>query len=194
MEKKQYDLGFYMKRDVSSDHPLRGYFADAVHNSLHEQLGMRGIEDVEQYLAELLLGFLHDDRIFAIRDATGRRVEAVAEMVVEGDVRLNADSFDREREVHRHIGDFLLFWSGVYPEFLKHMKAPGSLDALVDVTKQGQMSYHVVSTFEHDPYGAEAPTFRKLSEDFEAFRVGLSLVRASFEGFARQGWTEGFQA
>jgi hypothetical protein len=183
-----------MKRDGSGEHPIRVYFADALHRSLVERLGMREVEDVEAYLTELLVTFLHEDRIYAIRDTHGRRVQSVAEMIVEGDVRLNADSFDREREVHRHIGDFLLFWSGIFPEFLHQIKAGNSKDSLVDLVRQGQFSYRVVSSFEHDPYGQEAPVFKKLSEEFEMFRTGLGLVRASFEGFARQGWTHGFEA
>jgi hypothetical protein len=115
-------------------------------------------------------------------------------MLVEADVRLNADSFDREREVHKHIGDFLLFWSGLYPEFLRKLKAPGSKDLFVDFDEQGKYSYHVVSTFDHDPYSAEAPIFRKLSAEFEQYKYGLSLVRASFSGFAAQGWLNGFEA
>lgn len=178
----------------SRENPIRLYFADALHRSLHERLGLREIEDVESYLVGLLVEFLHNDRIYAIRDSGGRRLECIADMVVEGDIRLNADSFDREREVHKHIGDFLLFWSGVFPEFLDRLKAPGSRDAMIDVIKQGRLSYHVVSTFEHDPYGPEAPTFRKLSADFEAFSIGLGLVRASFKGYARQGWERGFEA
>lgn len=177
----QIDMEQSKKHHDGADHPIRAYFADAVHHSLHDRLGLREIEDVEQYLANLLAAFLHNDRIFAIRNLDGRPVEAVAEMVMEGDVRLNADSFEREREVHKHIGDFLLFWSGLFPEFLDR-------DPLIDPVRQGQASYHIVSTFEHDPFGREAPMFRKLSRDFEAFRIGLGLVRSSFEGFSRRDW------
>ncbi|HVL39189.1 MAG TPA: hypothetical protein VM328_07340 [Fimbriimonadaceae bacterium] len=182
-----------MRHHLNEEHPLRTFFGKVLHHSLVDQLGLND-QEVERYLVEMLVEFLHNDRIYLIRDAEGRRVETVAEMVVEGDVRLNASSFDREREVHRHIGDFLLFWSGVFPEFLKRMKRPGSLDALVDVVRQGKTSYHIVSTFEHDPYGQQAPVFRKLSDRFEAYQYGLTLVRGSFEGLAAKRWREGFDA
>jgi hypothetical protein len=181
-----------MKREVSNEHPIWVYFSEAIHDSLHTQMGVDDSDDVEAYLTTMLVEFIHRDQIYGIRDAAGRPIEHVSEMVREGDVRLNADSFDREREVHRHIGDFLLFWSGVFPEFLQYVKAPVSLDALVDVTRQGQLSYHVASTFDHPPYTEEAEILRKLSERFEMYRNGLTLVRASFEGFARQGWMHGF--
>jgi hypothetical protein len=183
-----------VKKKIDENHPIRAYFATALHEALHERLGLRDGDDVEEYLSDMLVEFLHYDNLYGICDAAGRPVESVADMVTEGDVRLNADSFDREREVHRHIGDFLLFWSGLFPEFMKQLKAPGTKDMLLDPVRQGQFSYYVVSTFDHDPYGEEAEIFRRLSEGFLEYQYGLSLVRASFEGFARQGWTDGFYA
>ena len=183
-----------MKRDVSSDHPLRHYFVEALHDSFYGDAGIESSEDIEAYISDMLVNFIDMDNVFGVRDHFGVQVESVTEMMMEADIRMNADSFAREREVHRHIGDFLLFWSGLFPEFLMQMKAPGSKDVLLDPVKQGSFSYHVVSTFEHGAYAHEAPIFKKLSNDFEQYRYGLSLVRASFEGFARQGWTDGFRA
>ena len=183
-----------IKREAADDHPLRGFFSDALDRSLHHKLQLEERADVERYLVQMLIRFLHDDGIYGIKNASGRRLHSVAEMVVEGDVRLNAPSFAREREVHQHIGDYLLFWSGLFPEFLRHMAGNGTKDMLIDCIKQGQFSYHVVSTFDHEPYAEEAKTFSALSADFEAYRIGLSLVRASFDGFANQGWPDGFEA
>jgi hypothetical protein len=171
-----------MKRDISGDHPIRHTFAEALHDSLDTRLGVSDAQPLVDYLSEMLVRFLHLDGVYAVRDAHGRRVTSVADMVVEGDVRLNAVSFDRERAVHRHIGDFLLFWSGVFPEHLSQLKAPAGKDALLDPIRQGQLSYYVVSTFDHGRYADEAPTFRRLSEDFEACRLGLSLMRTKFDG------------
>lgn len=172
---------------------IRGYFAESVHDALSD-VGLGGDSPTESYVVELLVEFLHRDRIYAIRDEAGRQVQSVTEMLAEGDMLLNADSFAREREVHKHIGDFLLFWSGLFPEFLKTMVAPSGKDALLNCVKQGQRSYYVASTFNHQPYDAEAPTLRRLSEQFVAYQHSLSLVRASFEGFRRQGWLDGFCA
>jgi hypothetical protein len=184
-----------MNGEISGDHPLRMFFVDALHESLNHRLGIDEGEDVKEYLVSMLLRFLHNDAIYDIRNAQGRRIESVTEMAAEGDVRLNADSFQREREVHKHIGDFLLFWSGLYPEFLQYLKAPTSKDAIVNVVEQGRFSYHVASTFEYPPFEQEAETFKKLSENFVEYQYGLRLVRTSFEGFAqRNDWADGFRA
>ncbi|MBI1756868.1 MAG: hypothetical protein HYR64_07160 [Fimbriimonas ginsengisoli] len=179
-----------MKREISERHPIREFFSESIQASLRDCLGLRDTEAVELYLAAMLVDFVSFEGIFAIRDASGRSVQSLPELLAEGDVRLRADSFAREREVHRHIGDLLLFWSGLYPEFLPRLAAvPG--DPVEQAVRQGSLSYHVVSTFEHSPYGEQAGTFRKLSVHFDEYRTGLSLLRASFD---RVSGSEGFGA
>ncbi len=165
-----------MERD--SDNPLKAHFSLALQKAFDRELGLVDVTDVEDYLAAMLVRFVHLDQVYGIRDARGQRVEQIAEMVAEGDVRLRADSFEREREVHRHIGDFLLFWTGVFPEYLK-----AGPDALINPMKQGQVSYYVASTFDYPPYDQEAATFKKLSEGFEQYSYGLRIARTSL-GFS----------
>jgi hypothetical protein len=180
-----------MKREINGEHPIWVYFGQAVHRALVDSFGMSD-EDVEVYMTHMLVEFLHNDNLFAIRDRAGRPLDSIADMLMEGDIRLNADSFQREREVHRHIGDFLLFSSGLFPEFLREMKIRNSRDLLVDVNGQAKESYHIASTFDHDPYTAEAKTLGKLSSQFEAYQASLMLVRASFDSFG--DWNSGFNA
>lgn len=164
-----------MERNVSGDHPLRRYFEETLYAILTRDLLLRDVDDVTLYLRDMLLKFLSQDALILMRDPLGRPIQSVSEMLAEGDVRQNADSFDREREVHRSIGDFLLFCSGMFPEYLERTRS--GADALLDPIQQGQESYYVVSTFQYGRYADEAPTFRKLSEGFEEFRDGLELVR-----------------
>lgn len=179
-----------MEQRDHEDHPIHRFFEEEVREALLKT-GLAGEDDVQHYLVVLLSDFMHRDSIYAIRDASGRRIESVVGMLAEGDLLLNADSFDRERQVHKHIGDFMLFWSGIFPEFVQSLEAP---DSVLDCVRQGQVSYAIASSFEHDPYGIEAPTLRKLSDRFLGYQQSLSLVRASFEGFRRQGWSDGFRA
>lgn len=180
-----------MKREISGEHPIWMYFGKAVHQAMVESFGLSE-EDVEVYVTRLLVDFLHGDNLFAIRDRMGKPIDSIADMLVEGDVRYNANSFDREREVHRHIGDFLLFSSGLFPEYLRELRAANVRDLLLDVNQQAKESYHIASTFDHDPYAAEAKTLGKLSAQFEAYQASLMLVRASFDAFG--GWNGGFDA
>jgi hypothetical protein len=179
---------------IDRNHPLWRYFRGSMKHAMSDKVGLSGHDDVEDYLTDMLVAFLHDEAIFAIRDAQGRRVESLAEMLAEGDVRLRAPNFDREREVHRHVGDFLLFWSGLFPEMLPKLRGFHSNSPEDEAVRQGRFSYGVVSSFDHAPYALEAPTFRVLSSDFEACQLSLRLLRASFDGFKLQGWDDGFRA
>ncbi len=173
-----------MKRENHEYQMLVDFFKQAVHESLNDKLGYQGFDEAEDYVAHMLANFLHSDDIFAIRDAAGRRVESIGEMLAEGDVLLNANSFSRERQVHKHVGDFLLFWSGLFPESLDQIKGLDSSNPLVDAVTLGRTSYDIVSTFNYKPYDAEAPTFRRLSDEFEMLRLSLSVLRKDFKGFA----------
>jgi len=77
-------------KDNERENPIREFFALVVHESLCTRAGLQEDEEVEAYIAEMLIAFLHQDHIFAIRNANGEKVESIAEMLVEGDVRLNA--------------------------------------------------------------------------------------------------------
>lgn len=169
-----------MKSQIPADHPLRQLFGALVQRTFLQQLGVHE-PGVPEYVSGLLVNFIHRDQIFRIRDARGRPLEEVAEMLMEGDVRLNATSFDREREVHKHIGDFTLFWTGIYPEMLRYLRAPSRRDHLIDYVQQGRLSYRIASTFTHGPYSQEAPILRALSEEFELCMIGLNLVRRELD-------------
>jgi hypothetical protein len=164
--------------------PIESLFAEALRDALHQKVGLAPNEDVETYLLNLLVDFLRQDRLYSIRDENGAQVKSVSEMLDYGDVTSKAMSFNQEREVHRHIGDFLLFWSGMFPEALPRLTAANPRDAFLDCTRQGRDSYFVVSTFEHVPFAVESPLFRRLSEDFEAYQSGFNLLRSSFRGLS----------
>ena len=96
-------------------------------------------------------------------------------MVAEAE---SAPDAERRRECHRHVGDFTLFWTGVYPEALPKLQASGSPDHLIDFQPQGKRSYYLASTLED---GDEAPVLRRLSDEFELCAFGLSRVRREWE-------------
>lgn len=173
-------------RPVPQDHPLRELFQRLVFKAFSDTLGLRR-QDVCIYLAGLLAEFVHMDSVFRLRDRDGIRLTQVADMLREADVILNAGSFDDEREVHRHIGDFTLFWAGVYPDSVRRLRAPGCADHLIDYVRQGKQSYYIVSTFTHGRYQEDAPLFKELSAEFELCLYGLGLVRRDWERMASPG-------
>lgn len=171
-----------MPSQISANHPIRDLFQTLVERALCYQFGLSRPE-LSRYLGDVLVDFTHRDNIFRVKDAHGKPLEEVAEMLVEGDVSLNARSFIREREVHKHIGDFTLFWTGVYPEMLRHLRTSTRRDHLVDYVEQGRKSYQIASTFEFEPYVQEAPVLRQLAEEFETCMCSLNVVRRELERY-----------
>jgi hypothetical protein len=160
------------------DHPLRRLFAGLTEHTFITSLGWADPQLVD-YLSAMLSRFIHHDSIFKLRNTAGRRLEEVAEMMIEAEA-LPPEGRTR-REVHRHIGDFTLFWTGVYPEALKRLRSVFNKDHFIDYCEQGKRSYYIASTFEDDPYSDEAPVLRRLSVGFELCAYGLGQVRREWE-------------
>lgn len=172
-----------MPRTIRPLHPLRQLFATVTERSFLERLGWPDFA-VIRYLVEVLVDFTHIDSMYKIRDAQGGRVEDVAEMLMEGHLPERVGSFERQRQVHKHIGDYTIFMTGLFPEFLQRMKRAqivASPDALLDYVKAGKRSYLSASDFSYIDHGEEAFLFRKLSENFELCVFGLGYVRADLE-------------
>jgi hypothetical protein len=161
---------------VTRPEALRQLFAALTENTFQVELGVADTR-LTDYLTELLLRFIRLDALFRIRDAIGRRLEEVADMMLEAEQRQSRP----RREVYRHIGDFTLFWSGVYPEALRRLKAASRKDHLLDYCEQGKRSYYLASQFDEEPYRDEAPVLRRLSQDFELCTYGLNRVRHEWE-------------
>src|SRR6185369_578981 len=155
---------------------LRDLFAALTEHTFQVDLGIADTR-LTDYLTDLLLRFTRTETIYRLRDTLGRRLEEVAEMMIEAGQRQGKP----RREIYRHIGDFTLFWSGVYPEALSRLQAADSRDHLLNYLEQGKRSYYIASTFEDEPYREEAPILRRLSEEFELCTVGLRHVRKEWE-------------
>ncbi|MBI3596013.1 MAG: hypothetical protein HY203_02535 [Nitrospirae bacterium] len=172
-----------MSKPVPDHHPLRQLFTDLTERTFSQKLRWPD-QPVVHYVSNLLLDFIHVDHLYRIGNAKGKRLEEVAGMLLEADLLLNAGSFEREREVHRHIGDFTLFMVGLFPEFLKRMKIGQWIhhpDFLIDYIKVGKHSYRSVSEFNYGQYKPFVPLFRKLSDNFELCVIGLGYVKAALD-------------
>lgn len=162
----------------NANHPLRRLFAGVTEQTFMSSLGIADTQLVD-YLSLLLSRFIHIDAIHKLRDSQGKQLHEVADMLFEAE-SLPPEGRTR-REYHRHIGDFTLFWTGLYAEGLRKLKSLFGKDRLIDYTAQGKRSYFIASTFEDDPYREEAPVLRRLSEEFELCAYGLTQVRLELE-------------
>ena len=162
------------------DQKIRGWFAGLVETSFQEQIGLCDPSLLE-YLTDLLTEFIHIERINLLGDGSGRRIEDVAEMLTEAEIGPQAANEERRRRVHRHIGDFTLFWTGVYPENLRRMRRRGTRDDLLNYLEQGKRSYSIASDLSTGNVQPPAELLATLSAQFEYCVYGLGLVRKEWE-------------
>ena len=167
---------------VPETHPLRAFFSTLVEKHYSETVGLRDSE-ISGYVANMLTEFCDTEEMFKVRDESGRHLHDMGEMLLEADpVYGPAPSFDRERQVRKHIGDYALFFSGMFPESINHYRLRQQrLENLVDFVKAGKESYYIVSQFDLFEYAKVAPLFAKLSREFEACVYGLNVIKNELE-------------
>lgn len=180
-----------MSCKIRADHPLRKLFKAAMEEGAEYIQSVS--PEVKSYLErEILCEFLHVDNLFKIKNAQGKRLEDIADLLAEGDIRMNAPNFEREFLVHKHIGDYTLFMLGFFPTYLNKKKGKefvmgrlvipgGDLSELYEL--QGRRSYHIASTFfeEHN-------IFETLSKEFLLFRNILEFVRIYLETLREENY------
>jgi len=160
-------------------------------NELFQTLTERNFEKVgltqrelPSYVAEVLTDFADVERLYKLRNARGEKIEDVGEMLLEGDIRHRASSLERERTVRKHIGDFTLFFTGMYPEQIQSRRNWWRLDRWLDWVETGKESYRIVGMFDMGPYAREAALYRRLSEHFDFMVAGLNHVRDDLRNMA----------
>ena len=161
-----------------ANHPLRRLFAGLTE---HAFIGTVGVADPQliDYVTELLTRFTHFGAVYRLQGSHGKPLVEVAEMVMEAE-EIPPEGRTR-REYHRHIGDFTLFWTGLFPEAVRRQETSYSRDSFVSYTLQGKRSYLIAGSFEDDPYREEAAVLKRLGTEFELCAVGLNRVRKELD-------------
>jgi hypothetical protein len=151
-----------------------------VEQSFQTKIGLAD-PTVLDYLVDLLAEFLHVEKINLLADGSGRSVEDVAEMLAVASLPATASDIERRRSIHRHIGDFTLFWTGLYPENLRRIKRRHHRDEIIAYSQRGKESYEIASRLSDDSTRPPAQLLHTLSEQFEYCVYGLGLVRREWE-------------
>ena len=167
---------------ISETHPLQQLFTELVARHYAQEIGIRDPQ-VVGYVAHLLAEFCEAEQLYKIQNASGRPLNDVGEMLLESDpISGPAPSFDRERQVRKHIGDYTLFFAGMFPESINHPRLRRQrIENFVEWVKAGKESYYIVSKFEFFEYAKVAPMFAQLSAKFEECVYGLNLVKNELE-------------
>jgi hypothetical protein len=178
-----------MSTEVPRTHPLRRLFRWATREAFR-QLPDLADRRTETYIAEEVLGELvHVDRIYLVRDARGRRLTDLAEMVYETS-GTGGSGLERELEVNQHVGDFALFTAGLFPEGLDR-RPPATVPLLARVggvlvpcsrqldyyLTEGRYGYRRAAELWERLSPDRAGVFRRLAHRFDGYVGAMGLIR-----------------
>jgi hypothetical protein len=165
---------------MHTNHPpgtLQRFFAGLTEYVFSSRLGVADPALID-YLSALLSRFVRCDALHRLKNVTGSPLAQVADMLVEAQARVG----EARREAHRHIGDFTLFWVGVYPEALPRLRSPDRKDHLIDYRGQGKQAYFLASTIAvESPEEASSEVLGRLSDEFDLCAFGLRQVRRQWQ-------------
>ena len=165
---------------MPAENPLRELFEEIVYGCYSQTSELNDAE-ISSYVAGILTDFAETEQLYRIRDRRGRQLREVSDMLVASDpVYGDAYSFPREREVRKHIGDFSLFFAGMFPESAQWLRR-NRQESLQALRRAGKESYYIVSQFNLFEFEQEAPLFGRLAEAFDACADGLTQVRKELD-------------
>jgi len=148
---------------------LKAFFGKLVKMSFYD-LGKEKDTRIATYLTDILADFAHAERLYRIRDAEGRKLETIVEMILEAQSGSHED-FELEREMRKYIGDFTLFMTGIFRDYITR----GSY--LRYYINEGTKSYFLVSRLDIESGKGDPIMFIKLSQGFEFYSGALDYMR-----------------
>ena len=170
---------------VPESHPLHRLFRGLTESTFMDELGI-GDPSLVGYVSNLLADFVRTQPAWRARDHDGQHLLRILEMVAEAE---SMPDSDRRLACYRRVGDFTLFWTGVFPELLSKLGGIHRKDPVISYQEQGKRSYYLASTLTDS--GTQAPVLRRLSDQFELCAFGLSRVRREWEKLEADGYKSG---
>lgn len=164
---------------------LDRFFTGLSEYVFHSQLGVVDTQLVD-YVSDLLVRFSRTDTMHRVRQLDGRRATEVVCMIAEAEQRLG----EARREVHRHIGDYTLFWTGVYPEALRELQSSDKSDQFISYCAQGKRAYRIASDIACESRQVSSDLLLRLSSQFEMCAYGLREIRREWERRDHDGKSE----
>lgn len=155
---------------------LERFFTGLSEYVFHSQLGVVDTQLVD-YVSGLLIRFTRLDAQARVRQCDGQPASEVVTMVAEAEKRVG----EARREVHRHIGDYTLFWSGVYPEALRSLQGKPRQDQFISYCAQGKRAYKIASSIRGNQRAVPGSLLERMSNQFEMCAYGLREIRREWE-------------
>ncbi len=181
-----------MIKEIPYNHPLRKLFRWATKSAFRFNPYLQN-DSVEKYISEWILArFIHMDNIYKIRNASGKKLYKVAEILSEGVLPGLKDNRMQDMAIHQYVGDYVLFIAGLFPNCVeKVLVRPSSKDYLMAkigslyysfknsydyYIHQGQVSYKKASEMMRELQEEKSFVLKRLSNEFPAYVNIMSLI------------------
>ena len=132
---------------------------------------------VAEYLTDLLVFFCRTEMLYCLRNAQNEKLETVVDMLLEvNQAREQGEnaSQKRIREIYRYIGDYIMFITGIFQEYVRKL---GCLDFYF---REGEMAYRHLFELDLKYYKPGASLFLELSRRFEFYSGAFHYLRKTF--------------
>jgi hypothetical protein len=151
---------------------LHRYLSGVAEQTFQTELGVADPSLID-YVSDLLIRFIRMESVQTVRDPEGRRLRTLAAMLAEAESRIG----DAKRAVHRHIGDYALFWTGLFPEAVERRTGADGFQAYCE---HGKRAYHLASKIESDTL-PPGEVLEQLADEFEMCAYGLHEVQRELQ-------------
>ncbi|GAB4245932.1 MAG: hypothetical protein Kow00109_21980 [Acidobacteriota bacterium] len=126
-----------------------------------DDLGSSGIH-LADYLVEVLVRFARTENLFPWGALSQKRLAYLVDYLLEAVAQEeSAGGLRQEKNLRRQIGDFSLFMSGVFRDYVRHR---GILDFYF---REGSLSYRRAAELQRRLFEPGAARFDELAERFE---------------------------
>ena len=159
---------------------IRSFFNKLVKMSFFD-LGKEQDSVAAGYLTDMLTEFARTEKLYKLRDSEGNKVQTIVEILLESP-NTPEESTESEREVRKYVGDFALFMSGIFRDYVNR----GSY--LQYYMNEGMKSYFVVSRIDLEMGKGDPIMFSRLSREFEFYSGALDYMRRVY--FTQEGSTD----
>lgn len=158
---------------------IQSFFRNLVHMCFID-LGKEKDRDAAKYLTEMLTEFARTESLYKLSDSEGNRIHTIVEMLLESK-KTPVEDNDYEREVRKYVGDFTLFMSGIFRDYVN------SGSYLQYYLNEGMKSYFLVSRLDLEMGKGNPIMFSKLSREFEFYSGALDYMRKVYFGPEKTG-------
>ncbi len=156
-----------------SDHLILYNFFHSNLRSAFKDLNLSN-SAVLNYIASILTRFARTENLYRIKQIPDFKIESVVETLLDVEVSLQSDTPISENEealIRKHVGDFTLFMSGIFREYILRL---GFLDYYL---LEGSRSFLRVYNYAYNAYGNEAEVYNILSRQFELYSGALDYLK-----------------